>query len=620
MPRDPELDFLFQGLTPKEPVKDEESETPFASPDEVKALFDSFETTALENSRKATYADVVRSGGIRAGAGLAQGFYSLGEQIGALEKGSTADFTKKVLELENLGELDLAQSLVRDTIASSVPILAEIMATRGVSFATAAKRSAAIGGAGGAFTFIDNPEQAVADSSARVLNTIIGSTLGPVFLGVGQGIGSLGSLVSGGRGKIASAGPDSRPAEEVRTRGAQAIQEASDRGIVLTPGAATANPALIAQELKAGTGFSQETQRMISDLIGSNAKNTQELIDDLVSTIIPEGKSNIDNAVHSLYDKAKDDIVSSPDMAKLRSNPSIQSVVNDILKNPSSKQAYERYAPNSVGRLNFVIRELQSKIDAVDGTETADFLIGLRKELQDVAKSNSPTYSAALDAAQRNFTSQEVLDALTKVGANEIIPSTNYANSFVSHFSNKSIKEKMVKGINSISDPAQRDQAKAKMNYLLQLLPKVSEMESTLNSFLKRDLADIAKRGTVETSAFYTLENLLNKNNNEALIRFILDPNKTVDRLLEITPKRYTKTEETLRAFGLVAAELLGEGLSRGNTVPYRPTENPKLSSISKAEAARAYERLERAGQLEQLSVSNPKMFERLLKAKQAVA
>jgi len=112
--------------------EEEKTEIPTATDEDlsnaIQFLIEGVET----EQNKATWSSVFKSGGIRAVSGIPQGLMAFLEFNGAVEKGTTADFTRKVLAAEQSGDMDLAQLLVRDTLASAIPIAAEIAATKGL--------------------------------------------------------------------------------------------------------------------------------------------------------------------------------------------------------------------------------------------------------------------------------------------------------------------------------------------------------------------------------------------------------------------------------------------------------------------------------------------------------
>ena len=588
---------------------------PEASDEEISELVERAASGEVENLNKATWGDVIKSGGIRAPAGFAQGFIALAETGGLVDKGTTADFTKQVLAYENAGEMELAKQLTRDMLANSIPLVAEILATRGTTLPTALKRSSAIGASGGFFSFVENPEQASTTSMARFMNTTLGATLGPIVMGTAASAGRLFSYLRGTRAEQSVGNPDIVPERAVADEGAETIEQAADRGIKLSPGSATGDPALLAQEMKAGGAFSDETQRFLADTIGVNAKNTQELLDELVNTIIPEGKEGIKEAVGTFYEAASKDIIPQEIAATFRNNKVIEDIISNTVRNPASKAAYESFAPNSIGRFNFVIKELQKKIDDVAGTDTAAYLIDLKKQMQKAASGVSENYKLAVDASQRDKTAIEVLEALTREGSSEVIPSTNYASSFVSNFSNKKVKEKMALGIKSLSDPKQRAEALQKMEFLLKILPKVSSMENTVKSYLKTSGEEVSRRSQPLQALVYTLDSVLNSNNNEAFVKFILDPTKTAARLKELLPKRNTSAEENMKALGIIMGEVLQESAEGFIEVPYRTGEREAIETSSISSKAKAYEKLAQSGRLDEMMIKNPQAYKALSEA-----
>ena len=595
----------------------EKTEIPTASDEDLSRTILSLIEEAETEQNKATWSSVFKSGGIRAVSGIPQGLMAFLEFNGAVEKGTTANFTRSVLAAEQAGDMDLAQQLVRDTLANAVPIAAEIAATRGLPLKQALARTSVVAPAGGYFSFVENPEQAAAISSTRLLNSGLALFLSTSFMTAGSLIGKAISSFRGRGGELDVAGPDIFPDTSARKAGAETIEQAQERGVVLSPGAATADPALVAAELKRGGNFSPETQRFLADVIGTNAKNTQELIDDLVSTIIPEGRGSISEVVSKLYADASDDILPVDVFKNFREDPVIEQIINSALKNPASKGAYEAYKPNSVGRVNFVLKELQAQIESLAGTDQAAYLINLKNKIQTAVKGSSENYRLALDASQREKTAEEVLNALTRAGSGEIIPSTNYAMDFVNNFSNKQVKEQMVFGIKSLSDPKQQKEDLEKMNFLFSLIPKVSQMEKTLQGYLRQDASEFAQRSGTLQAAVYSTFNFLNNQNNEAFVRFILDPSKSANRLKELMPKRITNTEDALRAFGIITSEITSEVVDTSYEIPFKAEEKTALNSADTRSKAKTYEKLLNSGRIDEFMARNPEAYAMLKQAYQ---
>ncbi len=600
--------------------KQEQTEIPIASDEGLSRTILSLIKEDETEQNKATWSSVFKSGGIRAVSGIPQGLMAFLEFNGAVEKGTTANFTKSVLAAEQVGDMDLAQQLVRDTLAEAVPIAAEIAATKGLPLKQALARTSLVAPAGGYFSFIENPEQASAVSSTRLFNSGLALFLSNAFTTAGSVIGKGISSFRGRGGELDVAGPDIFPDASARRAGAETIEQAQERGVVLSPGAATADPALVAAELKRGGSFSPETQRFLADVIGTNAKNTQELIDDLVTTIIPEGRSGISKVVSKLYADASDDILPVEIFRQFREDPVIEQIINSAIKNPASRGAYEAYQPNSIGKVNFILKELQTQIEGLVGTDQGAHLIALKDRLQTAAKKSSENYRLALDSSQREKTATEVLNALTKAGSGEIIPSTNYAMDFVTNFSNRQVKEQMVFGIKNLSDPKQQKEAIEKMNFLLNLIPKVSNMEKTIQGYLRENAADFAQRSGPLQTAVYTVFNFLNNQNSEAFVRFILDPNKSASKLKELMPKRITNTEDALRAFGIITGEITAEVVGTSYEIPFKAEEKTALNSLDSRSKAKTYEKLLNSGRIDEFMARNPEAYAMLKRSYQQKA
>ena len=139
-----DLSFMFEEpMSPSEQLfesntgEKQEGKRPTATSEELNALFSKTEEEEENKRKQATWSDVFKSGGIRAAAGMPQGFLALAEANNLVDQGTTANFTKQVLAFEQAGEMGLAKELTRDTLANIIPIVAEIAATRGVSLKSA---------------------------------------------------------------------------------------------------------------------------------------------------------------------------------------------------------------------------------------------------------------------------------------------------------------------------------------------------------------------------------------------------------------------------------------------------------------------------------------------------
>ena len=341
---DPRLDPIFQP-TPEDLLA---SPQEFSDPsntrkprvltdDEARQVLNDINAEEDEKENRATWSEVTKSGLLRAGAGIPQTFIAIAEGAGLAEQGSTANFTKQVLALEQMGDMDTLQAITREALTDILPLVAEIYATRGAKLMEGIKRTAGIGATGGYFRFIDNPDQAAATSLTRFLNTGTNSILGPLFFTVGMGIGRGVSYITGGRGKARVGSSDIMPDSATREAAAETIERANQEGIVLSPGAASMNPAAIAKELQQGGNYSEEMLAYLSEIIGSNARNTDELIDELVSNIVPEGKGFIHKIIGDLYEASNKDLMPVDVFKGFQENPIIEDIIRKTLGNPQTR-------------------------------------------------------------------------------------------------------------------------------------------------------------------------------------------------------------------------------------------------------------------------------------------
>jgi hypothetical protein len=412
------------------------------------------------------------------------------------------------------------------------------------------------------------------------------------------------------------------PDSATREAAAETIERANQEGIVLSPGAASMNPAAIAKELQQGGNYSEEMIAYLSEIIGSNARNTNELIDELVSKIVPEGKGFIHRIIGDLYEASNKDLMPVDVFKGFQENPIIEDIIRKTLGKPADKAAYELYEPTSVGRFHYLIDQVQKQIDDLGGKgDVANNLINLKNSMLEAAKAASPRYAKANDFFQREQTALAVEKALKRRGDATFIPSTNSAMDFVSAFNGTEAKKELIFGIENLSDPKLRKEALERMDFLLKLIPQVSKMESTLKNFLGASPNQFAERGVKETATFYTLLNFLNTNNREAFVRFMLDPSKSAERLRELMPPRNATSEEAIRAFSLIASDVLAEpAVESIYDVPYRAEDQKTLETSSIQSRAKTYDRLLRSGRLEEFMASNPEAYKTLKAASNARA
>ena len=589
------------------------------------SILDEALAESQKEAEKATYGDVIKSGGIRVLAGPAQAFLGSAETAGLVDKGSTANFTRAVLEAEKMGEMDFAQTLVRDTLAQGIPIAAEIYATRGRTLLQSLKPSAAIGAYGGYYTFVENPEQAAGISSARMYNTIIGGAAGPAALAIMGPTGQLLSSIPGIRGALDVAGPDIRPSEAVRETGAELIEAAGQRGISISPGVATGDASLVAEELKRGTVIKPVFARFLGDKVGSNATSLEGLIDDLVNTILPEGKKQIGKAIDDAYVRVDNELIpqeSLPLYDTLRSEDVVQQAIAGIKGTTGLSSEFNSLHPLSVGRINMISKRLESMIQTAP-SDAAQKMIAAKRRIQGFADDISPSYKEARAMTQRKKSAIAVEQAMQKGGdgVDSIVPYQFRVQSFVNAFENLEAKKELDKAIEYLpSGPAQKE-ARAKFNMLIELIPRVAEMDKLIKAKLGDDPEDLARRAGLTPAAAYSFLNFLNINNDRKFIEFILDPNKSVARLREIMPKRNTAPEEFLRTFGIWFKENFDE-YDQTMTVPQvmSTQEENKISKASNSSRSRTYQRLLQSGKLEELQEKNPRIYQQLLESTRQTA
>ena len=587
--------------------------------EEMDALLDKHEEVLATEAAKATYGDVIKSGGIRILAGPAQAFLGTAEVAGLVDKGSTAKFTQSVLEAEKMGDMDLAQTLVRDTLAQSIPITAEIYATRGKSLLQSLKPSAAIGGAGGFMTFVEDPQQSAALSSARLFNTTLGATMAPLVMGSMLGLGNLASSIRGGRGSIDVASPDIRPSEAVRETGAELIEAAGQRGISISPGVATGDAALVADELKRGTVIRPQFARFLGDKVGSNATSLEGLIDDLVNTILPEGKEQITKAIDDAYIRVdtKEKIPQEflPLYDTLRNEDVVQQAIANIKKTTGLSSEFNSLHPLSVGRINMIVKNLEAMIQGAP-SDAAQKMIAAKRRLQEFGDKVSPSYKEARAMTQRKKSAITVEQAMQKggEGVDSIVPYQFRVQSFVNAFENLEAKKALDTAIENLPEGPAQKEARAKFNMLIELIPRVAEMDKLIKAKLGDDPEDLARRAGVTPAATYSFLNFLNINNDRKFIEFILDPNKSVARLREVMPTRTTKPQEFLRTFGVWFKENFDE-YDQTMTTPQLMSreEEDSITKASTSSKSKTYQRLLQSGKLEELREKNPRVYQQLL-------
>jgi len=598
--------------------------------EEINTLLDEHDESLVKEEKKVTLSDVIRSGGIRAAAGPIQKFYQIAELSGNLPEGvmTTEEFTRHVLEYENIGDLNTAETFLRDSIANILPITAEIYLTRGRSMLQSLKPSTGTAAVGGFLSFNENPREALSPS-ATLWNTVISGLAAPIgslaFMGMGRG---LSSLVTGAPGARSVANIFIRPGEEVRTQGAELIEQAAERGVTLTPGAATQDPALSLAEENLEPFVSGVFSRKIADAIGSNATSINALIDDLYNTILPEGKDEIKKAIADAYARVDQQVIPQERLKTwdtLSSEPVVQEAIQTIRTTSGLSSMYrgltDAQGKPTVGRIKLVIDQLESQIKNTQGTSAAKVYIAAKDRLEDFADKVSPSYKEARAVTMREKTANTVLEALRKGGSSKVVPLEFQAQAFVNAFQNLDAKEALDFAIENLPTSTAQKEARAKFNLLLELIPRAAETEKTLSSALRRKDRVVAERAGPTPAGLYTLTNFLRLNNDRAFIDFILDPNKSSQRLRDNMPRPTTDAEEAGRMLNIIIREILplkyDEGLAPNIITP---EEDMNLNKVSASSKSKTYQRLLRSGKLEELKEKNPKVYQQLLESTRQVA
>jgi hypothetical protein len=598
--------------------------------EQIDRLLDEHDEALVKEEKKVTLSDVIRSGGIRAAAGPIQKFYQIAELSGNLPKGAmtTEEFTRNVLEYENIGDLNTAETFLRDSIANILPITAEIYLTRGRSMLQSLKPSAGTAAVGGFLSFNENPREALSPS-ATLWNTVISGLSAPMgnlaLMGMGRG---LSSLMTGAPGARSVANIFRRPGEEVRTQGAELIEQAAERGVTLTPGAATQDPALLRAEETLEPFVSETFARRVADAIGSNATSINALIDDLYNTILPEGKDEIKRAIADAYARVDQQAIPQERLKTwdtLSSEPVVQEAIQTIRRTSGLSSFYrgltDAQGQPTVGRIKLVIDQLESQIKKTQGTPAAQVYIAAKKRLEAFADDVSPSYKEARAVTMREKTANTVLEALRKGGSSKVVPLEFQAQAFVNAFQNLDAKESLDFAIENLPTSKAQKEARAKFNLLIELIPRAAETEKILSSALGKTDRLVAERAGPTPAGLYTLTNFLRLNNDRAFIDFILDPSKSSQRLRDNMPRPTTNAEEAGRMLSILIREILplkyDEGLAPNMSTP---EEDMNLNKVSASSKSKTYQRLLRSGKLEELKEKNPRVYQQLLDSTGQVA
>ena len=275
----------------------------------------------------------------------------------------------------------------------------------------------------------------------------------------------------------------------------------------------------------------------------------------------------------------------------------------------------------TVGRIKLVIDQLESQIKNTQGTSAAKVYIAAKDRLEDFADKVSPSYKEARAVTMREKTANTVLEALRKGGSSKVVPLEFQAQAFVNAFQNLDAKEALDFAIENLPTSTAQKEARAKFNLLLELIPRAAETEKTLSSALRRKDRVVAERAGPTPAGLYTLTNFLRLNNDRAFIDFILDPNKSSQRLRDNMPRPTTDAEEAGRMLNIIIREILplkyDEGLAPNIITP---EEDMNLNKVSASSKSKTYQRLLRSGKLEELKEKNPKVYQQLLESTRQVA
>ena len=657
------LDFIFDtleanevaesGQEPSQPASQSAlAVQPIASPDtkqrDIEYLFDTLERDEAKELTSATFADVAKSGGLRAIAGPAQAFLAFVESS-AQSAGNpypqnlptVEEFTRMILEMEGNKDMSAGQQFVRDIMANVIPIALEIGLTRGATIPQTMKITGGVGLGAGYTQFVEDPAQAKTGSTARMTNAALSALIGVIAAGGGALAGRGFDYLRGARGTRESANIDIRPDAQTRMEGATTIEQARDVGIVLTPGQATSDIGLQTQEIAAGGRLSRQLIRNISDTVKSNQKAADALIDNLYSVLLPEGKATIHANVSALYERSGRQLLRGDSLDAFNDlraySPRgtdklsvIEKTIANITNNPATNRAYAELPANSIGRANLIVRNLQAQINAAKEAGTTDFipLKNIREDLLKILDEASPEYALARQTSQREKVAQEVVQALRSDKGSAVVPYANSAQRFVDAFDNIVAKEKLFEGIRNLPNKTMQAEARAKFELLIKLLPKVSSQQK----FLEQRLAQsgekmLQERASPEIGLLFSALKVISTNNDTNFLRFILDPSKTSARLRELNLERNTASEEFLKKVGIVFSEIIDDYATE-NVSGMDFAENLKLSSLDRqamgrstdSAKAKAYRKLLQSGRLDEFMAKNPEAYKILRDAGKAQA
>ena len=501
------------------------------------------------------------AGFARFGEGITQLALGLGEKVGVVDEGSTAEYTERVKKtrefFSNTGVGQSTAGKVGSVVGETAP---SMLIPGGVAgkFSKRLLTSALSNSAAETLRFTEDPSLF---SGERFRNAAGGALVG------GAGTAALASIPAAGRFIKSTADELTAGGAQRKIKGVVGLEdirgEATDAaegiGVWLTPGEASGRADLKAFERGLSVDTVDDFSKTIAARISDRSNKIKETLDDVIQQIgrhSPEDATKIAKGYADLSNLR----ISSKFYQNLEQQPFIKGLWNKMQNTPEYAAELSKIPPNSAARLdtfkNF-LWERSKKMKKAQKSKAAKVVDDFRVNLVNQLDTMVPSYSEARGLAQLNIAQRKMNKGLAKTkgrvrsldGGSDVDVMQFYRNTFKSDQDFADLMEALS------SVPA----AQKKLTQVRTVLNAIEG--SGINNIFTKSKDAVKTKGTaglgVQGAVGLSGLEFLQGRHNKALVDYITNPNYTADLLESVKPTKLRKLSgETYRVLTKVLTRI----------------------------------------------------------------
>jgi len=382
---------------------------------------------------------------------------------------------------------------------------------------------------------------------------------------LGGTLGGIGSAVSGVKKALAGPGLDdllSQIDPNDINKVKRSVERAQEAGVVITPGQASGNMALVRDEAR--IPLNTESRKKLYSALTTSSANLKKGFSDVLDKIVPEGEDALTKIKSTAYSDALPTDIPKDQAAKLLKNQHIKDAIGPAGNrklSPSTADTIKQF-PNhtQVGFFHSLKQYLYNKADSVGADRLAASdarILKLAAQEIDTTLKKVPAYQVASDAANRLHQRESLMAKLNSLEVKPGQSSPTLEQFYVAFAKSPEQRAELLK-------PLSKDARKSavKLIHVLQDTVNSPLMSAVLKAPIERK-ASVG--GTATYNALKSMQAFFQGKENGKMVDIIIS-GKYVDKIDEISKIKNTKTRMGAlvhflsQVGGVQSGSLLGTG------------------------------------------------------------